>query len=225
MNPNNWVYLGQLLRALQNEGMDGRRIGELVAEIDTHLAESGVDPVEEFGTPGQLASELAERPGSRRPGWVPPLWVAHLTAGLLLLLLLPLLTPGEWSDTSIPVAAHTVAFVVILYVGIFWLGYQANRRVDGRRWVSFLQARMLFWLFVVAVITTLAVNASGQRVLWEAPKVPYLIGAALVIPVLVVAIARWQSPVRFPANARHLDRLRRGPLAGTPPANERTGPG
>lgn len=223
MNPQNWVYLGQLLRALQNEGMDGRRIGELVAEIDTHLAESGVDPVEEFGTPGQLASELAERSGTRRPGWVPPLWVSHLTAALFLLVSLPLVTPGEWSDTSIPIAAHTVAFVIIFYIGVFWFGYQANRRVDGRSWVSILRARQLISFVVVAAVATWVVNASGERVLWDAPKVPYLILAAIMIPVLVVALARWHSPVRFPANASHLDALRRGPMAGAPPGNGRTG--
>lgn len=223
MNRQNWVYLGQLLRALQNEGMDGRRIGELVAEIDTHLAESGVDPVEEFGTPGELASELAERKGSRRPGWVPPLWVSHITGALLLLVSLPLVTPGEWSDTSIPIAANTLAFVITFYIGVFWFGYQANRRVDGRSWVSILRARQLIGLVFVAAVVTWVVDASGEHILWEAPKVPYLIFAAVVVPVLVVAVVRSHSPVRFPAGASHLDALRRGPMAGAPPGNGRAG--
>jgi hypothetical protein len=110
MNSQNWVYCGQLLLAPERgDGPTDRRIGRRDRH---HLADSGVDPVEELGTPGQLASELAERPGSRRPGWVPPLWVAHLAGGLLLLVSLPLATSGEWTDISIPTAAHTVAFVI-----------------------------------------------------------------------------------------------------------------
>lgn len=225
MTPQNWVYLGQLLRALQNEGMDGRRVGELVAEIDTHLAESGVDPVEEFGTPGQLASELAHRAGTRRPGWVPPMWMSHVVGGLFLLVTFPLTAPGEWSDRSIPVTAYSVAFAIIFYVGVFWLGYQANRRVDGRSWVSALRARMVVSWLIFAAVLNWAVVASGQRVLWDAPKIPYLIVAAVVIPVLLIALFRWHSPVRFPAHASHLEPLRRGPLAGAPPGKRRAAPG
>ncbi len=78
MKQANKVYLAQLMRLLYQEAVDGRRIGEMVAEIDQHLAESGADPVDEFGPPAVLAAELAARPGSKRPGWIPPRWLFEL---------------------------------------------------------------------------------------------------------------------------------------------------
>ena len=68
MNQQNWVYLGQLTRALQIEGVEGQRAGEFVAETNSHLEETGADPVEEFGTPFDLAAELARRSPNTRCG-------------------------------------------------------------------------------------------------------------------------------------------------------------
>ena len=40
-----------LLIELRARAVPGRRIGELIAEVDAHCTDSGLDPAEDFGTP------------------------------------------------------------------------------------------------------------------------------------------------------------------------------
>lgn len=60
MTDATWHYLAQLVVALRQYGVRGARIGDHVAEIAQHLDDSDTDPVAEFGTPGELAAQLAE---------------------------------------------------------------------------------------------------------------------------------------------------------------------
>ena len=221
MLKQNWVYLGQLVRALQLEAVDGRRIGEMVAEIEQHLADSGADPVDEFGPPPVLARELAERPGSRRPGWVPPLWFTQLGALVLLLLAVPLLAPFQWQEDSIPYTGAALSYVVVFYFGVFWIGYAANKRLDGRSWRSLTGGRFLLAVLALAAVVTLVFDVGSESTLVSFPKIPYLLFCALAIPALLFVMIRKGSPVRFPEHAQHLNRLKRGPLAGSPPASRR----
>jgi hypothetical protein len=144
----NRVYLAQLVRALRQEAVDGRRIGEMVAEVEQHLAESGLDPVDEFGPPPAPAAELASRPGSKRPGWVPPLWLSQLGAFALLLLVVPLATPYSWEDDVIPVTREAVVYAVVFYIGVFWIGHAANKRLDGRTWGA------IGWRFGLVIVAS-----------------------------------------------------------------------
>lgn len=219
MRRQDWTYLGQLVRALQMEGVDGARIGEMVVEIEQHLAESGLDPVDEFGTPPVLARELAERPGSKRPGWVPALWLSQLGVFMLLLLTMPLLAPYEWEESTIPVTRGAVSYVVVFYVGVFWVGYGANRRLDGRTWRSLTGWRFGLSLLALSAVVTTLFNVGNEDALFSLPKVPYLVFCAIVIPAMLLVLMRRSNPVRFPENAQHLNPLKRGPLAGRPPAS------
>lgn len=212
-----WIYLGQLVRALQMEGVDGRRIGEMVVEIEQHLEDSGADPVTEFGTPAELAADLARRPGSKRPGWVPPMWLTGVVVMLLLLITLPLLAPYEWTGSSIPVTGGAVSYVIIFSTVVFWLGYNATRRLDGRSWKALTGWQFVLSVIALSAVVTLVFNAGSDQILLELPKVPYLVGAAIFGPVLAFVLVRRNNPVRFPANAQHLNRLKRGIFAGRPP--------
>lgn len=221
MKRQDWVYLAQLVRALQAEGVEGRRIGEMVAEIEQHLVESGADAVDEFGTPPTLARSLAARPGSRRPGWVPPLWLSQFGASILLLLVLPLLTPDRWGDSTIPVTRDAMAYGVTFYLVVFWFGYSANRKLDGRSWGA-LGWRFVLTALAVSAVVTLLFNVGNEEPLLLLPKVPYLIFCAAVIPALLLVLMRHNNAVRFPANAQHLNRLKLGLFAGAPPGSDRT---
>lgn len=214
-----WIYLGQLVRALQMEGVDGRRIGEMVVEIEQHLADSGADPVTEFGTPAELARNLALRPGSKRPGWVPPLWLTYLVVMVLLLITLPLVTPYEWTDSYVPVTGGAVSYAIVFCTVVFWLGYNATKRLDGRTWRALTGWRFALSVIAVAAVVTLLFNAGSERVLLQLPKAPYLVSAAIVGPVLLYVLIRRSNPVRFPETAQHLNPLKRGIWSGRPPAS------
>ncbi|GHO59788.1 HAAS signaling domain-containing protein [Ktedonobacter robiniae] len=51
------TYLEQLTACLQRYGLDNHQIGEILAEIESHLAESGETPLEAFGPPEVYAEE------------------------------------------------------------------------------------------------------------------------------------------------------------------------
>jgi len=55
------AYLGELAASLQVRGADSARTSEAVAEVESHLAESGEAPVEAFGPPDEYAERLLLR--------------------------------------------------------------------------------------------------------------------------------------------------------------------
>jgi hypothetical protein len=54
-------YMTDLLAALERGEVDGARARDLVAEVESHLDESGEDPFEAFGSPDQFADQLMSR--------------------------------------------------------------------------------------------------------------------------------------------------------------------
>lgn len=63
-------YRQELLVALRLRDVPGRRIAEALAEVDSHVAESGESPEEAFGPASAYAAELADSLDPTRPtGW------------------------------------------------------------------------------------------------------------------------------------------------------------
>lgn len=52
------AYTGELLLALRMRGVPGPRIAETLAEVSSHLSETGEDPVEAFGPAKTYADEV-----------------------------------------------------------------------------------------------------------------------------------------------------------------------
>jgi len=55
------TYLRQVAAALETQGVAAERCGDLVAEMHSHLVDSGEDPTEAFGPPEVFAERLAGR--------------------------------------------------------------------------------------------------------------------------------------------------------------------
>jgi hypothetical protein len=53
------TYRRQLMLALRSRHVPGDRIGEIVAEVESHVADTGEDPVEAFGPPRRYAEAVA----------------------------------------------------------------------------------------------------------------------------------------------------------------------
>ncbi len=220
MNQESWVYLAQLTRALQQEGVDGARAGEFVAEIDSHLAETEADPIDEFGTPFELAAELARRPGSLRPGWLPPIWamwIVGLVVALVLIAVLEAFTV-DWDDTGVPINARGVAYIAVFYPAVMVFSYVGTRGLTGRTWTALTGSRALLVLVGIGVATATASTIAGDRVIARVPVSVFWGVTALVGPIIVFLLIKWSNPIRFPDHAKHLRRLKRGPFAGRPPA-------
>lgn len=67
------TYRQHLVAALRLKDVPGDRIGEIVAEVESHVAETGEDPVDSFGTPRDYAASLTDE---HRPA---PWWQTLLT--------------------------------------------------------------------------------------------------------------------------------------------------
>jgi acyl-CoA synthetase (NDP forming) len=53
------AWCDDLLLALRLRDVPGTRIGEVIAEVQSHVAETGEDPRQAFGTPKEYAAEVA----------------------------------------------------------------------------------------------------------------------------------------------------------------------
>ncbi len=87
-------YRNDLLLALRLGEVPGPRIAEALAEVDSHVAETGEDPRTAFGPAQEYAAELlAVLDPGRRPGWRG--YLGSLRASDLLVALVAVV--GGWS--------------------------------------------------------------------------------------------------------------------------------
>ena len=61
------VWQQRLVAALRARRVPAERIGEVLAEVDSHVAETGEDPTEAFGTPREYAASLTHEHRRDRP--------------------------------------------------------------------------------------------------------------------------------------------------------------
>ncbi len=71
------TYSNELLFALRMRGVPGPKIAEALAEMHSHLTETGESPRESFGSPQAYADEIAAALGG--PDSSVPLWRSILT--------------------------------------------------------------------------------------------------------------------------------------------------
>jgi hypothetical protein len=130
MSTNLDAYRQQLLFALRLRNVPAARIGEAIAEVESHLAETGDDPVAAFGEPAEYARQLAESldhgkavGGTGASGaWFRPLWANAVVAGFV-----------RWvrvdDDRPAPRWLVTVAIGLVLLVGLA-IGLVRWRSID-----------------------------------------------------------------------------------------------
>jgi hypothetical protein len=94
-------YCDELLLALRSRVVPGARIGEVLAEVQSHVAETGEDPRTAFGSPRDYADEVADALGLTRSGVFAVLRSAIEWPDLLVSVLIGLscfvLADGLWS--------------------------------------------------------------------------------------------------------------------------------
>ncbi len=76
-------YLTDLTTALRLRNISGVRIGEIVAEVEVHSAESGITARQSFGSPKEYARQFEPR-ASKSTGrqWGHQAWTGMLTAAI-----------------------------------------------------------------------------------------------------------------------------------------------
>lgn len=213
MRPESWMYLGQVMAALREDGVPGRRIGDHIAEMSAHLEESGADPVAEFGRPAELAARLADDERCA-PAWMRSL-AARLAGMVPAVLGAVLLVPVLAGERPVAITVGQVCWALVFAAMVGTMSRLAINRLDGRSLTSAIDWPVLVvWLGGSALLATLA---GIDRVLLEVPTWLAVIGAVTLLGAGLSLARAMDSPIRFPRGAEHLNPLKRGVLAGRAP--------
>jgi hypothetical protein len=110
-------YRDELLLALRLRDISGARVGEVLAEVEAYVAETGEAPATAFGTPKEYAAKVAAQlsPKSGKPS-APHAMAGALITGMLAYIGVGALMSGLWPDG--PVVLLTMADVM---TGIIFL--------------------------------------------------------------------------------------------------------
>ncbi|MET9343291.1 hypothetical protein [Nonomuraea sp. NPDC003804] len=131
-------YREELTLALRLRDISGVRVGEVLAEVEAHVAETGEDPTTAFGTPKEYAATIAEQLDTRS-GKPSPLHqaVGGLATGALGYVGLTLLWRALRADG--PAASFTtadtvggIAFLALMTAGISLSFRAATAPTNGK---------------------------------------------------------------------------------------------
>lgn len=175
-------------------GVPGRRIGDALATIETHLLDSGESAHDAFGPAVDYAREQAR--SEQRSSVVDAPTVISAVAGLVGVVALPRAF-GAWL-TSVPVTVTggdlvMVGLLVVLALGLFVAADRILGLLVAHRALPFVVGPVLIAVFV------------GALLLWRDPllSVPVLPVAAVALVCLAICAAvSWRQPadlVRDPA--------------------------
>lgn len=132
-------YIDRLVIELRMRDVPGNRIGQIVAEVETHAADSGEDPAEAFGDPATYSEQVATE--LRHPDQPSPVgrslliaYPAFLGTGLAFEGVITALTGGrvEIAPGHLLVAAALPAAVPLL---LSWLTRTRDRRSLWLLWL------------------------------------------------------------------------------------------
>ncbi len=134
------AWCDDLLLALRLRDVPGARIGEVLAEVQSHVAETGEDPRQAFGEPGEYADQIAEALGVPASGggmWrqlVRSLSWRDLAVAAVIGVTCFLLADGLWSlGAGEPGAFGLPAGPVTAVAAAVLAGCAALLAVDARR--------------------------------------------------------------------------------------------
>jgi hypothetical protein len=164
MTTNLDAYRQQLLFALRVRNVPGPRIGEAIAEVESHIAETGEDPVTAFGEPAEYAQHLADqlaRSGRRRSRGLPTTIVVALVAFAGAALAANGLLRG--------VVVATALGLVLLTGLVIWVVRRrpTDRIVDPRTGTD-LRVPAPRWALVVLAVSLTALVVIAVAVRWSA---------------------------------------------------------
>lgn len=137
------AYRQQLVLALRMYDVPAPRIGEAVAEVESHLADTGEDPVDAFGEPEEYARALS-RSEKKSPVWTNYI-VGVVSFGSTAVTTSALLD-GRW----LPAAVSVLALAAL--GGWLYHTRERNRIVDPRTGET-LRFPVPRWAFVVMAVS------------------------------------------------------------------------
>lgn len=170
-------------------GVPGTRIGDALATVDAHLAQTGESAADAFGPPKEYARTLAESEGSGATQGLGVTAVVSAVLGLAGIVLLPRAFQAwlEGSDVTITTGdLVVVAMLAVLTTLILVFPRQMLRALVEHRVAALLAGPLLIAAFVVVMVFLRGSVA-------VAPALPVMVLAA--IGLAVSALLSWREPV------------------------------
>lgn len=181
-------YRDELMVALRMHEISGARVGDVLAEVEAHVTETGEDPVEAFGRPREYAAQVAaqlDRSTGKRSG----LDVAASVAAVAALTMFgsDYLLDGLFADTAtIPYTLKdTVALSTLLVLVV--AGTALSFRAFTARALNRVYAGLAVGVFVLAIVSQLVIGSIFDDVtpLYEMPRwAAIAVGVVLVLGVV-----------------------------------------
>ena len=199
-------YTQALTIQLRLREIPGRMIGQIVAEVESHVRETGEDPVEAFGQPGtysaQFAQGLAGAGVSQRRRLVRPRPRASAAVTVTVVGCL-MLFKGLFSlKDAVPITAKAILSWVAVGLLIALIALPVTLALEDRRTRTVMAGggtampRTERWLRLLALWGALL---AGQAIDSLAPQGPVLLrapGWALLLAGLGLALASLWGPLR-----------------------------
>lgn len=137
-------YRDELLLALRLRDISGARVGEVLAEVEAHVAETGEDPVAAFGPPKEYAAKVAAQLDTRtgKPSKLRTV-AGALTVGVLAYVGAGMLVSGLTADGPVPVTAAdlvAIALCACLLIPATLFAFRAATAVTGGKVYGVLAA-------------------------------------------------------------------------------------
>lgn len=204
------IYFERLAATLLAGGVAGSRIGEIVAELDEHVAMAGVDPVEELGPVGDLAAVLVASTPDRRP-WQSLAGDVLMGAAVgLTLAAAGALLFGRESGSDVVVWHGLVAYLTVFTAGIGLVRMHGSNNLIGRS--RFEMPKLSLFVGFAAVAGLTAAVTRDWRWTLPAGLVVAILAIAAPLAALSVIWSNRRSRIAIPGRLRHLRRLQWGPF-------------
>ncbi|SDJ30457.1 Uncharacterized membrane-anchored protein [Nonomuraea maritima] len=177
-------YRNELMLALRLHDISGERVGEVLAEVESHVQETGEDPRAAFGSPKEYAAKVVAQLDTRsgKPAPVPDT-LGKLAVGVLSFTGTMALIRGLLSDGAVPVTVvdvvTAVAFVLLMTATVFLI-FRATTAVAGAG-----TYRVLAVILAVTAIAALVIGMALKDDVSPLAEMP----PALVIGYGVAALA------------------------------------
>lgn len=174
--------------------LDGDRIGDALATADAHCAESGESAAEAFGDPTAYARSLAES-GPRQAGGIDPHVVAGCLAGLVAVLVTPVVSTAVLTGEPVPVTTGQLGAAVLAVLATTLLLARPDPVLRVITGMSPVSGAVAGGLLVLALVVPLVVLQQVVLSLaWLVPALVVLAG----LTVSVLALTGTADPVRDP---------------------------
>ena len=170
LNSTEQAWCDDLLLRLRLRDVPGARIGEVLAEVQSHVAETGEHPREAFGAPKEYADRVADALGAPRPDW------RTVVRGL------------TWQDVMTTVVIGLTSS--LLADGLWALGAGETTALGLPAWAVCAVAALVLAGCVTRVVVTVRHQAGGDEVVDPrtganmAPFPPWRAAVLFGVPVL-----------------------------------------